>query len=67
MRMKFLKVVNTWLNDGTYYLMSLICILDGDYALAHQYMKKANEEDKDMPLHIMMEGVIFIGSCFRQI
>lgn len=45
-------------NDGTYYLMSLICILDGDYALAHQYMKKANEEDKDMPLHIMMEGVI---------
>lgn len=45
-------------NDGTYYLMSLICILDGDYALAHQYLKKANEEDKDMPLHIMMEGVI---------
>ena len=45
-------------NDGTYYLMSLICILDGDYALAHQYMKKANEEDKDIPLHIMMEGVI---------
>ena len=45
-------------NDGTYYLMSLICILDENYALAHHYMKKANEEDKDMPLHIMMEGVI---------
>lgn len=45
-------------DDRTYYLMSLICILDGDYALAHQYMKKANEKDKDMPLHIMMEGVI---------
>lgn len=45
-------------NDGTYYLMSLICILDEDYALAHQYMDKANEENKDIPLHIMMEGVI---------
>lgn len=45
-------------NSGTYYLMSLICILDGEYALAHQYLKKAREEDKDIPLHIMMEGVI---------
>lgn len=45
-------------NDGTYYLMSLICILDGDYALARQYMEKANKETKDIPLHIMMEGVI---------
>lgn len=38
--------------------MSLICILDGDYALARQYMEKANKETKDIPLHIMMEGVI---------
>lgn len=45
-------------NDGTYYLMSLICILDGDYESANQYLKKSNEEEKDIPLHIMMEGVI---------
>ena len=45
-------------NDGTYYLMSLICIFDGDYILAHDYLEKANKGNKDIPLHIMMEGVI---------
>lgn len=38
--------------------MSLIAILDEDYQLAHRYLYKSNEVNKDFPLHIMMEGVI---------
>ena len=45
-------------NAGTFYLMSLICILDGEYDIARSYLKKSNEEDDKIPLHIMMEGVI---------
>ena len=45
-------------NETTYYLMSLIAILDEDYQLAHRYLYKSNEVNKDFPLHIMMEGVI---------
>lgn len=45
-------------NETTYYLMSLIAILDEDYKLAHRYLDKSNEVNKDFPLHIMMEGVI---------
>ncbi len=45
-------------NESTFYLMSLICILDGDYELANEYLSKADENGKDISLHVMMHGVV---------
>lgn len=58
MHLVLLKKINAFANETTYYLMSLIAILDEDYKLAHRYLDKSNEVNKDFPLHIMMEGVI---------
>lgn len=45
-------------NETTYYLMSLISILDKDYEMAYRYLSKSDESNKDFPLYIMMKGVI---------
>lgn len=53
-------------NGGTNYLMSLIYILDGDYELADQYLNNADEYDKDIPLYVMMHGVIMYWKMLPQ-
>ena len=45
-------------NDSTYYLMTLIYILDGEYELAEEYLQKAEQNNTEVPMYVMMRGVI---------
>lgn len=52
------KIGAKYANGSTHYLMALVYILDGDYELAEDFLEKAEQNVKDIPLYIMMRGVI---------